>query len=150
MYKWHKKFTCEIEADKENSLVGRPKIVDAEEVERVKSVINEDRRQSLREIVAVTGISKSSIIRVLSADLNMPRVCALWISRLWKLKEKKWPVKASESFLLLHETDPSFISRVITADETWLHYFEPEGKRGRVKISPVYGKLQSPPQKKTG
>lgn len=144
VYKWHKRFTDGEEENKENVRPGRPKTIDAGEVERVRTVINEDRRQTLNELVERTGISKSSVHRVLSDELNMSRVSARWVPRLLKPEEKERRVRASESFLRRYEEDPGFLSRVITTDETWLHYFEPEGKRQ----SSVWKTPQTPPPKK--
>ena len=45
--------------------VGRPKTIAANAMETVGEVINEDRRQILREIAVVTGVSKSSVHQVL-------------------------------------------------------------------------------------
>ena len=49
-------------------------------------MINEHRRQTLREIAMVTGFSKSSILGVLSEDLNMSRIYACLVP--WLLKPK--------------------------------------------------------------
>ncbi|MES9994114.1 MAG: hypothetical protein ABW098_19350, partial [Candidatus Thiodiazotropha sp.] len=123
---------------------GRPKTVDDRAVEQIRGVINVDRRQTVREIAEVTGFSKTSVHRVLSEDLKMSRVCARWVPRLLKEEEKQRRVTASEAFLKRHEEDATFLSRIITTDETWLHYFEPEGKRQ----SSVWKTPATPPPKK--
>ena len=53
-------------------------------------------------------------------------------------------VVASREFLLKNQRDPTFLDRIITVDETWLHYYDPEDKRQ----SCVLKAAQSPPFKK--
>ena len=53
-------------------------------------------------------------------------------------------VMNSKDFLKRHQRDRNFLDRVITMDETWLHYYEPEGKRQ----SSVWKSSHTPPPKK--
>ena len=57
-------------------------------------------------------------------------------------KERR--VVASREFLLKNQRDPTFLDRIITVDEIWLHYYDPEDKRQ----SCVWKTAQSPPPKK--
>lgn len=45
------------------------------------------------------------------------------------LKCEECRVRACPDFLRRDEADGTFLLCIITTDETWLHYFEPEGKR---------------------
>ena len=85
-----------------------------------------------------------SVHRVLNKDLSMNKVCARWIPRLLTENEKERRVVASREFLLKNQRDPTFLDRIITVDETWLHYYDPEDKRQ----SCVWKTTQSPPPKK--
>ena len=51
---------------------------------------------------------------------------------------------ASRRFLDISRSDPTFLDRIITTDETWLHYYEPEDKR----MSMVWKNRDIPPPKK--
>ena len=82
--------------------------------------------------------------RVLNKDLSMNKVCARWIPRLLTENEKERRVVASREFLLKNQRDPTFLDRIITVDETWLHYYDPEDKRQ----SCVWKTAQSPLPKK--
>jgi hypothetical protein len=95
----------------------------------VKNCIDADRRQTVTEISEIVDISKTTVHRILSDKLNMSRVCARWVPRLLKEDEKERRVAASTEFLKRVTADDSLLDRTITCDETWLHYFEPEGKR---------------------
>ena len=80
----------------------------------------------------------------MKSDLKMSHVSARWVPRLLTDEEKLARVAASRTFLRKVETDPTYLSRIITTDETWVHYYEPEDKR----MSMVWKNHDSPPPKK--
>jgi oligoribonuclease (3'-5' exoribonuclease) len=55
----------------------------------VKNCIDADRRQTVREISEIVDISKTTVHRIMSDELNMSRVCARWVPRLLKDDEKE-------------------------------------------------------------
>ena len=98
----------------------------------------------MREVGEKLGLSKTSVHRVLNKDLSMNKVCARWNPRLLTENEKERRVVESREFLPKNQRDPTFLDRIITVDETWLHYYDPEDKRQ----SFVWKTAQSPPPKK--
>nr|XP_034307818.1 histone-lysine N-methyltransferase SETMAR-like [Crassostrea gigas] len=75
----------------------------------------------------------------------MQRVCARWVPRLLKEEEKQRRVLCSREFLRrVRSGRENFFDRIITTDETWLHYYDPEGKRA----SSVWKTPGTPPPKK--
>ncbi|WAR13643.1 LOW QUALITY PROTEIN: hypothetical protein MAR_027823 [Mya arenaria] len=48
------------------------------------------------------------------------------------MKEKNVRVRASWTFVRKCGRDPSFLSRIITTDGTWFHYFELESKQASI------------------
>ena len=99
-------------------------------------------RTSLKQISA--GCMKSTAQRVVTADLGMSHVSARWVPRLLTEEEKFARDSASRRFLDRSRPDPTFLDRIITTDETWVHYYEPEYKR----MSMVWKNRDSPPPKK--
>ena len=75
-----------------------------------------------------TGISKSSVQRILTSQLKMSHVSTRWVPRLLTEEEKQVQVSVSMTFLRKVESYSSFLSRIITMDETWVHYYEPKDK----------------------
>ncbi|KAK3084951.1 hypothetical protein FSP39_021962 [Pinctada imbricata] len=141
IYKWHKRFT---DGWTDNVTQGRKKKDNLTTIKFVKKVIDEDRRQTVREVAEKTGISKSAIQRILSYDLGMSRVFARWVPRLLSEDEMNTRVAASKQFLARIDRDPDFLNKIITMDETWIHYYEPESKRQ----SSVWKTPGTPPPKK--
>ena len=144
VFKWHKLFSEEYE-DNAPGKRGRPKEMDDQTVKTIDNVIREDRRRTVREMEEILGISKSSIHPILSDNLGMHRVCARWVPRLLKVEEKQKRISCSKEFLRrLRSGQEEFLNRIITTDETWLHYYDPEGKRE----SSVWKTPGTPPPKK--
>jgi transposase len=141
VYKWHGRFS---DGYTENTPRGRPKYKDCRTVKSVKHVIDCDRRRTVRDVAEMAGISKSTAQRILTSDLSMSHVSARWVPRLLTEEEKHVRVSASRTFIREVGKDPSYLSRIITTDETWVHYFEPESKQA----SMVWKHTESPPPKK--
>ena len=126
VYKWHGRFSNGLT---DSSPRGRPPYKDKKQTLAVKNVIESDRRKTVREVAVSAGCSKSTAQRVLTADLGMSHVSARWVPRLLTEEEKSARVSASRRFLDRSRSDPTFLDRIITTDETWVHYYEPEDKR---------------------
>jgi hypothetical protein len=109
--------------------MGRSNIINEKMIAVVKNCIDGDRRQTVREISEIVDVRKTTVHCILSDELNMSRVCARLVLRLLKYDEKERRVAASSEFFKRVTADDSLLDRTITCDETWLHHFEPEGKR---------------------
>ena len=92
------------------------------------------------KVAVSAGCSKSTAQRILTADLGLLHVSA----RLLTEEEKSACVGVSRQFLDVSRSDSTFLDRIITTDETWVHYYEPEDKR----MSMVWKNRDSPPPKK--
>ena len=141
VYKWHGRFSNGLT---DSSPRGRPPYKDKKQTLAVKNVIESDCRKTVREVAVSAGCSKSTAQRVLTADLGMSHVSARWVPRLLTEEEKSARVGASRRFLDRSRSDPTFLDGIITTDETWVHYYEPEDKR----MSMVWKNRDSPPPKK--
>ena len=108
------------------------------------NVIESDRRKTVREVAVSAGCNKSTAQLVLTEDLGLSHVSARWVLRLLSEEEKSARFDASIRFLGISQSDPTFLDLIITTDETWVHYYEPEDKR----MSMVWKNGASPPLKK--
>ena len=71
-------------------------------------------------------------------------VSARWVPRLLTEEKKQVRVSAFMTFLGKIKSDSTFLSRIITTDESWVHYYEPEDRR----MSMVWKNHNSPSPKK--
>jgi len=75
----------------------------------------------------------------------MKKVSARWVPEMLSDAQKANRADALASLLRLFNENPdNFISRFLTVDETWLHYFDPESKLQ----SMAWKRVSSPPPRK--
>ena len=147
VFKWHKRFSEGRESLKDDTGRGRKRIVNAGTVATVKSLIEEDRRLTVSDISTKEGVSYGSVHSILRNQLKMSKVHARWVPRLLKNAEKERRVQDSLSFLRQYERHgDAFLDRIITTDETWLWFYDPETKQQ----SSVWKRNSSPPPQKPG
>src|SRR5699024_10712782 len=109
---------------------GRPSTSRNEEnIEKVRQKINEDRRQTIDQISAETGISWSSCQRILNEDLHMRRVSAKFVPRLLTQEQKTIRKNVCQDLKTEIARDPNFLNKVITGDESWCYGYDPETKQ---------------------
>lgn len=110
---------------------GRPADVVTEEVvQKVKNIMVTDRRTKVRELAEAVGVSYGTAINIIHDKLNMKKVSARWVPRLLTDENKRLRLSISKESLGLFERNPQeFFRRVVTVDETWIHYYTPETKR---------------------
>ena len=89
-----------------------------ENVEKIREKINDDRRYKTDEISEATGVSWSSCQRSLTVDLNMRRVAAKFVPCLLTQDQKNTRLTLCQEFKNQIESDPNFLFKVITGDES--------------------------------
>ena len=104
-----------------------------------------DRQVTERYIVSAVGISQERVHPILTEDLEMRKLSALWVARLLTFDQKHTSCTLLRTNLNLFEEDPAnFLKRFVTMDETWVHHFTPEAKQQ----SKQWKHPGSPPPKK--
>ena len=89
-----------------------------------------DRRITVRQVGEDFDISYGTAQYILTNVLGMRQVYARWVPRLLFPEQKEVRVKICKQLQqrLLQEGD-LFLNKVVTCDETWFHFFEPESKQ---------------------
>jgi len=126
-YEWYQRFKSgrtSIEGDPKS---GRPSSSTGDHhIEKVRSVIRENRRLTIREVYEEVGICKSSCHTILIEKLKMRRVAAKFVSRLLTEEQKQNRVTVSQELIDRSNTDENFLKNVITGDETWVYGYDVE------------------------
>ena len=91
-----------------------------EMIERERQIIREDRRRTIYEASMLVGISHGTCHKILTEDLKMPR--------LLNVDQKQQRLDVCLDLKKNTVDDPSFLSNVITGDETWVYAYDPETK----------------------
>ena len=83
----------------------------------------------MEEIVNTLHISHGSVSTTLHDCLGMHKLTARWVPK--SLSDKQMATRASVYSALLkrfRSKEDDFLSCLVTVDETWFHYYEPENK----------------------
>ena len=96
---------------------------------KVRDLVYSDRRIKVEEIANALHISHGSVSTILHVRLGMRKLTAHWVPK--SLSDEQMATRASVCSALLKQfrsKEDDFHSRLVTVDETWVHYYEPENK----------------------
>lgn len=143
VFDWHRRFKDGRGAISDDPRSGRPK--DTGGAKKVESLVLSDRRKSVDELADTAGLGHATVHKILKEDMKMTKVCTRWVPRLLTQENMRDRVEASEMFLRRWRKDGDrFLNRIITTDETWVNFYDPETKRE----SMMWKHTSSPPPKK--
>ena len=112
---------------------GRPlDATDEEMCKKVRDLVHSDRRIQVEEITQALGISHGSV----STILHERKLTARWVPK--SLSDEQMATRASvcSAFLKRFRSKDDFLFRLVTVDETWVHYYEPRIKLSRQWVGP--------------
>ena len=95
---------------------------------KVRDLVYSDRRIQVEEIAQALGISHGSVSTILHDRLDMRKLTARWVPK--SLSDEQMATRALVCSVLLkrfRSKDDCFL-RLVTVDETLVHYYEPENK----------------------
>ena len=92
----------------------------------VRDLVYSDRRIQVEEIAQALGISHGSVSTILHDRLGMRKLTARWVPK--SLSDEQMATRASvcSAFVKRFRSKDDFRLRLVTVDETWVHYYEPE------------------------
>ena len=108
---------------------GRPlDAIDEEMCKKVRDLVYSHRRIQVEEIAQALGISHGGVSTILHDRLGMRKLTARWVPK--SLSDEQMATRASVCSALLKRfmSKDDFLLRLVTLDETWVHYYEPENK----------------------
>ena len=98
-------------------------------IERVKQMVNADRRLTVRMIAEELSINKDTFWSIITENLKMCKVCAKIVHKLLSEDQKQQRVTVCQDIIERLENDPDLLGRVIAGDESWIFEYDPETKR---------------------
>ncbi|XP_060822306.1 histone-lysine N-methyltransferase SETMAR-like [Bombus pascuorum] len=135
VFAWHKKFKegRELVENVEHDRRPRTSITE-ENIRTIRELLERDRRLTLSEMTAQVGISYGSCQTIVTKDLGFRKVCARWVPRLLTAEQKlrRFQVCQELSARFSEEGD-TFLNRIVTCDETWVHHYTPESKQASME-----------------
>ena len=116
---WYKRFKDGRKSVDDDDHSGRPSTSTIpENITKVREAILADRRQIIHDVCETVGLSYGTVQRILADNLNMRRICARFVPRLLSDDQKAHRVSVCTELKQARD-DSSFISNIITGNETW-------------------------------
>lgn len=129
-FEWFKRFKEGRTSVKDNGRPGRPSTSKTNEtVARVREIIRNNRRLTIREVAEDVGISYGSCQEILTKELGMSRIAAKFVPRLLTDEQKQNRKTIAQELFERTESDQDFLKNIITGDETWIYGYDVETKR---------------------
>ncbi|UYV83621.1 hypothetical protein LAZ67_23001719 [Cordylochernes scorpioides] len=129
VFEWHSRFKAGRISIEDDPRQGRPKFQRTDEnVKKITDLIKENPRTTLLELEQDTGISKTTIGRIVTEDLKLKKTPAKFIPRFLTNEQKLCRLATCEDMMEMIRTDPEWKDKIITGDETWVYGYDPETK----------------------
>ncbi|XP_031619931.1 histone-lysine N-methyltransferase SETMAR-like [Contarinia nasturtii] len=130
IHKWFTEFKCGRTSTSTVPSPGRPKeVVIDETVKKLHNLVLGDPKLKVREIAETTGISHGSVFKILHEHLKLKKLFAHWVPQTLNLDQKEERANIAQQNLKRFKLNPKeFLTRFITVDEMWIHYFDSEEK----------------------
>jgi len=104
---------------------GRPSATTTDDlIEKVRNIIEQDERMSLRHISEMLDVNKESIRTILHENLNRKKILSIWVPYQLTDDHKRQRIESSRNFLqLVQQYGKEYLmKRWITVDETWISF----------------------------
>ncbi|UYV71997.1 hypothetical protein LAZ67_9001515 [Cordylochernes scorpioides] len=145
VFEWHSRFKAGRISIEDDPRQGRPKFQRTDvNVQKITDLIKENPRTTLLELEQDTGISKTTIGRIVTEDLKLKKTPEKFIPRFLTNEQKLCRLATCEDMMEMTRTDPEWKDKIITGDETWVYGYDPETKpqsaewRGQTVIKEMY------------
>ena len=111
---------------KDEARSGRPlDPTDEEKCKKVRDLVYSDKRIQVEEIAQALGISHGSVSTMLHDRLGMLKLTARWVPKSLSGEQIATRASVCSALLKLFRSKNDFLLRLVTVDETWVHYYEP-------------------------
>lgn len=145
VFKWNKRYREGQLASKDSSRLGQVhRVITPSVIAVVDAAIRNDRRRMAEDIRLMLSISHSTAHAIMIHHLKYWKICVQWVPHSLtedqKLNRMLTSLQHPERY---HDEEYRFLSRIVTGDETWCHYFQPESKRQNLQ----WKHMDSPHQK---
>ena len=98
-------------------------------IAKVRTVVRNNRRLTVREIADDCGISVGSCDASLTDNLYMKRVCAKFVPRLLTDDQREQRQTIARDLFERSREDMQFLKNNVTGDESWVYGYDPETKQ---------------------
>ena len=101
-------------------------------IDQADALIKKNRRITINELAESLGVSARSAVKIMDT-LGYSKVCARWVPKQLTEAHKQSDLEACSKLLKYCHSDKTFLQRIVTGDQTWVHHFKPESKRASME-----------------
>jgi len=130
VFDWFRRFKEGRTSVESNPRSGRLSASRNEEmIAKVRTIVRNSRRLTVREIADDCGISVGSCGVILTDDLHMKRVCAKFVPRLLTGEQREQRQTIARDLFERSYKDVQFLKNTVTVDESWVYGYDTETKQ---------------------
>ncbi|UYV64790.1 hypothetical protein LAZ67_3001980 [Cordylochernes scorpioides] len=96
---------------------------------KIKELIKSNRRISIKDLSLETGLSVGLCHQIVTKDLDMIWTSSKFVPRILTEEQKEVRMDVCKNMVEMTRTDPEWMQKIITGDETWVYQYDPETKR---------------------
>jgi hypothetical protein len=124
---WHARFGTGRISTEDDHPTGRPiSCKTPDHVAKLQQPVPEVQRRTIQDLADEMGIGIGACQRILTAELGMHPVAAKFLTRILTVDQKQQRNNVYEELRQIAANDATFLSRVITGDESWIYGYDPE------------------------
>jgi histone-lysine N-methyltransferase SETMAR len=98
-------------------------------VAKLQQLIHDDRHRTIQHLADEIEIGYGTCQRIMTAELGMHHVAAKSVPRILTTDQKQQCVNVCKELCQIASDDATFLSQVITGDESWIYTYDPETKQ---------------------
>ena len=130
VFEWHKRFKEGRESVRDDEWRGRSKEVRKPElIGQKKNFMDKGRYVSIETIRAQFDVSMGTVHTIIRDELKMRKICTKFVPRVLRKDQKERRCHDSREMVELINSDPAVINALVTCDESWIDWYDPETKR---------------------
>ncbi|UYV60489.1 hypothetical protein LAZ67_1001308 [Cordylochernes scorpioides] len=109
---------------------GRPRSLRCEENKlKIKELIKSNRIISNKDLSSETGLSVGLCHQIVTKDLEIIQTSSKFVLPILTEEQKEVRMDVCKNMVEMTRTDPEWMQKIITGDETWVYQYDPETKR---------------------
>ncbi len=129
MQRWMQKFRTDPVTISDGARSGRPWVHNQTNIDKVRAVLQADKRTSVKEVARSTGLSIGTTHWIIRQDLQRKKHPAKWIPHLLTQQQKDNRVRQSRRALAVLRRRQNPVEHIIAEDESWFWVWDPDCKR---------------------
>ena len=127
IYEWHEHFKSGRESVEDDGRSGWPSTSKTDEnINKVREMLINNRKLIIRELAEDLNIAYGSIQDIVVNGLGLRRIAAKLV--LKNFMQKRDRVVIAKDMISKAESNPTFIKRIITGDETWVYEYDMQSR----------------------